>query len=65
MTANTCPCCGRSNRCTQAGTEAPVSQCWCFTVTVDRQVLDALPAEQRNRACLCPRCAQGLPADAN
>ncbi|WP_080983646.1 cysteine-rich CWC family protein, partial [Pseudomonas putida] len=31
--------------------------CWCYSVTIDPAVLQALPAELRNKACLCPRCA--------
>lgn len=61
--ASTCPRCGRSNQCAQADAEAPATHCWCFEVRVERQVLDELPDEQRDRACLCPRCAQGLPTD--
>ncbi|MDP3979507.1 MAG: cysteine-rich CWC family protein [Pseudomonas sp.] len=55
-----CPCCGQRNQCAQAGAAAPVTECWCFGAAVDPEVLDSLPPEQRNSACLCPRCAQGL-----
>ncbi|VXC92615.1 hypothetical protein PSEUDO9AZ_20784 [Pseudomonas sp. 9AZ] len=30
---------------------------------VDAAQLAKLPPEQRNRSCLCPRCAQGLPPE--
>ncbi|TBV01388.1 cysteine-rich CWC family protein [Phytopseudomonas dryadis] len=60
MNTRLCPCCGQSNRCAQADSETAVEQCWCFSVEVDRQALDELPLETRDRACLCPRCAQGL-----
>ncbi|TIH07233.1 cysteine-rich CWC family protein [Pseudomonas leptonychotis] len=55
-----CPSCGQLNQCAQATANAPVEHCWCFDITVDALALTQLPAEQRNRACLCPRCAQGL-----
>lgn len=58
-----CPCCGQLNDCAQAGQDAAVEDCWCFSTPIDPAQLDALPAEQRNRACLCPRCAQGLPVE--
>ncbi|MBS7661564.1 cysteine-rich CWC family protein [Pseudomonas lalucatii] len=59
--ATRCPLCGRHNRCAQAGSPTPVQQCWCFAAPVAREALAHLPAAQRNRACLCPGCAQGLP----
>ncbi|QKE62565.1 cysteine-rich CWC family protein [Aquipseudomonas campi] len=58
-----CPRCGQLNRCAQAGQSEAVEDCWCFHTAVDPTVLDSLPAAQRNQACLCPRCAQGLPAE--
>ncbi|MFP6848732.1 MAG: cysteine-rich CWC family protein [Pseudomonas sp.] len=58
-----CPCCGQLNQCAQATSAAAVNQCWCFTVQVDAQQLANLAPEQRNRRCLCPRCAQGLPPE--
>jgi hypothetical protein len=56
-----CPLCGEDNQCAQADASAPVSQCWCFEATIECDALERLPQAQRNRACLCPRCAQGLP----
>ncbi|MGA8136580.1 MAG: cysteine-rich CWC family protein, partial [Pseudomonas gingeri] len=32
--------------------------CWCYNVSIDPAILEALPDELRNAACLCPRCAQ-------
>ncbi|HSX88470.1 MAG TPA: cysteine-rich CWC family protein [Pseudomonas sp.] len=63
MSASTvhCPCCGQLNQCAQATSDTPVEQCWCFAVRIDPQRLASLPAAERDRACLCPRCAQGLP----
>lgn len=56
-----CPRCGQLNSCAQAEQEKVIEDCWCFHQPVDPVALDSLPAEQRNRECLCPRCAQGLP----
>jgi hypothetical protein len=58
-----CPCCGQLNQCAQAESATPVEKCWCFTVPIDPERLASLPEAERNRACLCPRCAQGLPPD--
>jgi hypothetical protein len=54
---DTCPVCGQSNRCTLADPRTVDRPCWCFTETIDRAVLAALPQELKDKACLCPRCA--------
>ena len=55
-----CPACGGRNDCTLADPRRATEACWCYGVTIDPAVLAALPAEQRNSRCLCPRCAQVL-----
>lgn len=55
-----CSACGALNQCTLATPRSATEACWCYTVTIDAAVLQALPAELRNQACLCPRCAQVL-----
>ncbi|MCV4281305.1 cysteine-rich CWC family protein [Pseudomonas capsici] len=52
-----CPVCGMNNSCTLADPRTVDQACWCFSQSIDPGVLEALPAELRNRACLCPRCA--------
>ncbi|MBX8494519.1 cysteine-rich CWC family protein [Pseudomonas cichorii] len=52
-----CPACGFSNSCTLADPRTVDQACWCFSQSIDPAVLQALPAELRNQACLCPRCA--------
>lgn len=61
QTAERCPCCGQLNQCAQATSTTPVTDCWCFSARIAPERLASLPATVRNRACLCPRCAQGLP----
>jgi hypothetical protein len=58
-TANTdlCPACGASNACTLANPRKADQACWCFSVSIDPALIQALPAHLRNTACLCPRCA--------
>jgi len=53
-----CPACGARNDCALADPRTADRPCWCYGVSIDRAVLEALPAELRNAACLCPRCAQ-------
>ena len=64
-TAQLCPLCGLSNQCTMADARTVGQACWCFSETIDPARLDALPAELRNRACLCPRCAGVVQANAD
>ncbi|MBJ2177091.1 MULTISPECIES: cysteine-rich CWC family protein [Pseudomonas] len=57
-TATLCPACGARNDCTLADPRTADQTCWCYSVTIDPAVLEALPDALRNQACLCPRCAQ-------
>ncbi|WP_213875096.1 cysteine-rich CWC family protein [Pseudomonas sp. dw_358] len=55
-----CPACGARNDCALADPASADRACWCYSVSIDPQVLRALPEALRNKACLCPRCAQVL-----
>ena len=55
--ASRCPLCGFSNQCSLADPRTVDQACWCFSETIDPARLEALPAELREKACLCPRCA--------
>lgn len=57
-TPTLCPACGARNDCTLADPRTADRACWCYSVTIDPKVLEALPMALRNKACLCPRCAQ-------
>ena len=52
-----CPACGASNDCTLADPSTADQACWCFSVSIDPAIIQALPDEMRNQTCLCPRCA--------
>ncbi|WP_248917158.1 cysteine-rich CWC family protein [Pseudomonas entomophila] len=52
-----CPACGAANRCGLADPRSATQGCWCFNVSIDPAILEALPAALRDTACLCPRCA--------
>lgn len=54
-----CPLCGQPNRCTQGSPATRDQPCWCFQATLSAEALERVPAEARDRACLCPRCAAG------
>jgi hypothetical protein len=58
MRADVCPICGGPNKCGGAMGKDP---CWCSTVKISPEALVAVPADARERICICPRCAQNLP----
>jgi len=61
MTApDLCPACGARNDCSMASAQTEHLPCWCYSVSIDPEILRALAPEQRNSACLCPRCADVL-----
>lgn len=55
-----CPACGARNDCALADPRTLGQPCWCYSVSIDPKALQALPEALRNKACLCPRCAQVL-----
>ncbi|HTO20667.1 MAG TPA: cysteine-rich CWC family protein [Pseudomonas sp.] len=55
-----CPLCGAANQCAPASAGHFDVECWCTQATVSPQALQRLPADQVDRACLCPRCAAGV-----
>ncbi len=57
-----CPLCGGENDCAAARTGSLDAPCWCREVVIGPDTLARVPAAQRNRACLCKRCAE-MPGD--
>ncbi|MFP3517272.1 cysteine-rich CWC family protein [Pseudomonas sp. SIMBA_077] len=55
-----CPACGARNDCSMASAKTEHLPCWCYSVSIAPEVLQALPLQLRNSACLCPRCADVL-----
>jgi len=53
-----CPLCGEPNDCAPARTGSFDTPCWCATVTIRAETLARIPPGQRNRSCLCRRCAE-------
>jgi len=52
-----CPLCGQPNRCAMAGCDnAPDTPCWCKSEQFSHALLDQLPEDARNRACICKQC---------
>jgi hypothetical protein len=51
-----CPLCGEANEC---GMARDLPNCWCFTASVRRDVLERVPPQAQGVACVCRRCATG------
>jgi Cysteine-rich CWC len=54
-----CPLCGNGNAC---GMAEGASTCWCFHAHIPAEVTERVPAEARDRACVCQGCSSGAPA---
>lgn len=51
-----CAVCGGDNAC---GMARGADTCWCASISIPAAVLARVPLEQRNRVCVCQRCAAG------
>lgn len=51
-----CPLCKEGNAC---GMAEGAATCWCFSTPVPAEVIDRVPAEARDLACVCRACASG------
>lgn len=56
-----CPLCGAANECAAAQSGSFDTPCWCANLTIDPKTLAAVPEAERDKACLCPRCAATRP----
>ncbi|MEX8510028.1 MAG: cysteine-rich CWC family protein [Leptothrix ochracea] len=54
-----CPLCGGPNGCAPAASGHFDGPCWCTTVHFRPEIRALIPSAQRNKACLCQRCAEG------
>ena len=66
LDATLCPLCGKANRCAmelERASGEPQPPCWCTGVTFAPEALARIPAQARDRACLCPACARGPSAE--
>jgi hypothetical protein len=53
-----CPLCGQPNACQLCTTQAYKGPCWCASVTFPEELLARIPADAKNKACVCKRCVQ-------
>ena len=54
-----CPLCGQPNRCAMAEGHA-VGACWCVSIKLTADMLEAVPTEDRGVRCICDTCARAL-----
>jgi hypothetical protein len=51
-----CPLCRRPNDCRLCAAPADNVSCWCAQVEIPEALLAQVPAESRNKSCLCRDC---------
>jgi hypothetical protein len=51
-----CPLCGKPNACARRCAGDADAPCWCESVVIPAEVLERVPDDQRNLACLCADC---------
>jgi hypothetical protein len=54
-----CPICGRDNNC-HACTVGSVHNCWCMSTEIPKALLDMIPEEYRENACVCKKCVDNF-----
>lgn len=47
----TCPLCGENNNC-QHGK----GDCWCTNIKIPNHILDMVPKDKKDKACICKTC---------
>jgi prepilin-type N-terminal cleavage/methylation domain-containing protein/prepilin-type processing-associated H-X9-DG protein len=60
-----CPLCGGPNDCQLCTADAYKGPCWCAAVEIPAGLLMRVPAEARNRACLCRSCIEAFRREAS
>jgi hypothetical protein len=61
-----CPLCGSDNRCAmelEKATGEAQPPCWCVSTTFPTGLLDRLPEQARDQACICAACVQRFAAE--
>jgi hypothetical protein len=61
MDAGRCPLCGQPNDCQLCADAACKGPCWCAQLVFPEALLAQVPAELRDRACICRACMESFP----
>jgi hypothetical protein len=51
-----CPLCRRSNDCQLCTSAAYKGPCWCARANISSALLDQVPPDLKNKACICRAC---------
>lgn len=51
-----CPLCGEANDCQLCTPNAYKGPCWCAGMEIPAALLAQVPAESRNKTCICREC---------
>lgn len=51
-----CPLCNAQNYCGINSAES----CWCMNKEVPKALIEQVPADQKNKSCICARCVDKL-----
>jgi hypothetical protein len=54
-----CPLCDQPIRCAMDEDES-ISTCWCTSIRLTEDMLEAVPAKDRGVRCVCATCARAL-----
>ena len=54
-----CPICGKDNNCMAHCDES----CWCVKIKIPQELIDLIPDNKKNKACICLNCIQNFKND--
>jgi hypothetical protein len=57
MSSNTCPFCQQNNQCA-VNEITEINPCWCQIKHVPQALISLLPAETKNKQCICLSCIE-------
>jgi hypothetical protein len=58
--ASVCPLCGQPNDCQLCTMDAYKGPCWCAKMTIPSELIEQVPVELKNKACICRECVMGF-----
>jgi prepilin-type N-terminal cleavage/methylation domain-containing protein/prepilin-type processing-associated H-X9-DG protein len=50
--------CGAANGCQLCSSTPYKGPCWCYSIEIPAALIERVPEELRNRACICRRCVE-------
>ncbi|MGG1635162.1 cysteine-rich CWC family protein [Paenibacillus sp. NRS-1760] len=59
-----CPLCNGPNDCAMEENNA-AKDCWCFQKSFPSTLLEAVPEELKNKACICRNCLSKVVEEQN